>query len=234
MSINVNNNVISSTGFNSSGEILNTPLVVTDGLILWLDAGNNASYINSSNYYDCGYGCQYYSSDPGCINCNTQWKDMSGNGYDGTFYNGAVVQYDNVGGTVYFDGINDYVTVYGGVSNDTYAWTPNNTVGSTTFTMEIWIKTFDTVGRILSKPWNGGGQYNYGIYPNDWFVMDSTGTNAISFSNAITDNKWRQVVVWTNATQMGYYLDGGAYSGSQNHGLSGGVPSSGNNGLPLG
>jgi len=63
--------------FNYVGESQNTPNIVTDSLTFWLDPGNDASYRNSSNYYDCGYGCQYYASNPGCTNCNTQIKDMS-------------------------------------------------------------------------------------------------------------------------------------------------------------
>jgi hypothetical protein len=78
MPIDVNGNIISGTSFNTTGDILNEPSIVTDGLVLWLDAGNLASYLDSSDYYDCGYGCQYYASDPGCTACNTQWKDMSG------------------------------------------------------------------------------------------------------------------------------------------------------------
>lgn len=111
MSINVNGNLISNTGFTSSGEIVNYPNIVTDSLVLWFDAGNLSSYNNSSNYYDCGYGCQYYASNPGCTNCNTQIKDMSGYGNDGTLALGASVRYTNFGGGVLFDGSNDTLTV---------------------------------------------------------------------------------------------------------------------------
>lgn len=100
MAINIGGNLLSSTGFNSSSEILNTPNVVTDKLVLWYDAGNSACYNNTSSYYDCGYGCQYYASDPGCTNCNTQLKDMSGNGNDGILSGGATVAYSNIGGYV--------------------------------------------------------------------------------------------------------------------------------------
>jgi hypothetical protein len=81
MGIIIGGNTISGN-FNNLGESLNTPNISTNGLRLHLDAGNNESYINSSNYYDCGYGCQYYSSNPGCTNCSTQWKDISGYGND--------------------------------------------------------------------------------------------------------------------------------------------------------
>jgi hypothetical protein len=111
MSINVSGNTISSTGFDSSGNIVNTPSIISDSLVLWLDAGNFSSYNSSANYYDCGYGCQYYASSPGCTNCNTQIKDMSGYGNDGTLALGAAVRYTNYGGGVLFDGTNDTLTV---------------------------------------------------------------------------------------------------------------------------
>ena len=60
--------------------------IVTDGLILYLDAGDPSSY-------------------PGT---GTDWYDQSGNSNDGTLVNG--VSYDiNDGGSLVFDGINDYI-----------------------------------------------------------------------------------------------------------------------------
>jgi hypothetical protein len=95
-----------SGNFSNIGNSQNTSNVVTDGLVLWLDAGNNGSYINSANYYDCGYGCQYYSSNPGCTNCNTQWKDISGNGNDATMSSSSMINYSLYGGSMNFNGSN--------------------------------------------------------------------------------------------------------------------------------
>jgi hypothetical protein len=98
MGVIIGGNTFDGTDFNPTGETGNVINVVTRGLVLWLDAGNSNSYTNSSNYYDCGYGCQYYSSNPGCTNCNTQWRDISGYGNDwsvaGT-YNGAYFTYNS-------------------------------------------------------------------------------------------------------------------------------------------
>lgn len=105
MGIIISGNTLSGTNFSTLGDTPSTPNVVTDGLVLWLDAGNNSSYINSSNYYDCGYGCQYYSSNPGCTNCNTQWKDMSGNGNDSNMST-SMISYSNYGGSMNFNGAN--------------------------------------------------------------------------------------------------------------------------------
>jgi len=150
MGIDIGGNVFDATDFNPSGEAA-SPAVVTRGLILWLDAGNNSSYANTSNYYDCGYGCQYYSSNPGCTNCNTQIKDMSGNGYDGTLLNGAAINYDTGGGAILLDGSNDEVR------------TTLFTNARTNVTMSGWFYVnLGTIGTFLSNGDDPGG-YCIGI-----------------------------------------------------------------------
>jgi hypothetical protein len=62
--------------------------IVTDGLVLYLDAGNTASYPGSG----------------------TTWTDLSGNGNNGTLVNGVGYNSDNLGSLV-FDGVNDYVSL---------------------------------------------------------------------------------------------------------------------------
>jgi hypothetical protein len=62
------------------------PKIVTDGLVLALDAANPKSYPGSG----------------------TVWNDLSGRGNDGTLLNGVGYSSDNKGAMV-FDGINDYV-----------------------------------------------------------------------------------------------------------------------------
>ena len=65
-----------------------SPSIVTDGLVLCLDAGNPKSYPGSG----------------------TTWTDLSGNGNNGTLVNGVGYDSDN-GGSLSFDGVNDYVTL---------------------------------------------------------------------------------------------------------------------------
>jgi hypothetical protein len=60
--------------------------IVTDGLVLWLDAGNKPSYPGTGN----------------------AWTDLSGNKNNGTFSNGPTYSNANEGSIV-FDGIDDYV-----------------------------------------------------------------------------------------------------------------------------
>ncbi len=64
------------------------PRVVTDGLVLALDAGNAKSYPGSG----------------------TTWTDLSGRGNTGTLTNGPTYSSSN-GGAIVFDGTNDYVTL---------------------------------------------------------------------------------------------------------------------------
>ena len=61
------------------------PRIVTDGLVLALDAGNTKSYPGSG----------------------TTWTDLSGNGNNGTLVNGPTYS----DGSIVFDGINDYVSL---------------------------------------------------------------------------------------------------------------------------
>ena len=63
------------------------PRIVTNGLVLCLDAANPQSYPGSG----------------------TAWTDLSGNGNTGTLTNGPTFNANN-GGAIVFDGLNDYVS----------------------------------------------------------------------------------------------------------------------------
>lgn len=64
------------------------PPIVTDGLILNLDAANTLSYVSGS----------------------TTWRDLSGRGNNGTLINGPTFNSAN-GGSIVFDGVNDLVNI---------------------------------------------------------------------------------------------------------------------------
>lgn len=67
--------------------------IVTDNLVLWIDAANRSSYSGSA----------------------TTWRDMSGNNYTGSLINGPTFSPANQGSVV-FDGTNDYTT-FGNILN---------------------------------------------------------------------------------------------------------------------
>jgi hypothetical protein len=66
--------------------LTHSPKLVTDGLVLCLDAANPKSYPGSG----------------------TTWTDLSGNGNNGTLVNGVGYNSSN-GGSLSFDGVDDYV-----------------------------------------------------------------------------------------------------------------------------
>jgi hypothetical protein len=64
------------------------PSIITNGLLVHLDAGDPQSYTGSG----------------------TTWTDLSGNGWNGTLTNGPTYSSAN-NGTIVLDGVNDYVTL---------------------------------------------------------------------------------------------------------------------------
>lgn len=68
--------------------------IVTDNLVLWLDAANRSSYPGSG----------------------TTWRDMSGNNNNGTLTNGPTFSSAN-NGSVVFDGVDDFVSISSGASS---------------------------------------------------------------------------------------------------------------------
>ena len=72
------------------------PHIITDGLVLALDAGNTKSY-------------------PGT---GTAWNDKSGFGNNATLVNGPTFNSAN-GGSIVFDGVDDFVDVNNSISNPT-------------------------------------------------------------------------------------------------------------------
>ena len=75
---------ITSTYFSST-----TEPIVTDGLVLRLDAGNRNSYPGSG----------------------TTWTDLSGNGNNGTLSATSIGYNSANGGSLVFDGTDDYVNL---------------------------------------------------------------------------------------------------------------------------
>ena len=105
------------------------PRTITDGLVLCLDAANTKSYPGSG----------------------TTWTDLSGRGNTGTLVNGVGYSASN-GGSLIFDGSDDYVTL----SSSQLA------PGTGAFTWNFWIKLNDISN--LSIIFSGtGSNSNYGV-----------------------------------------------------------------------
>jgi hypothetical protein len=92
------------------------PKVVSNGLVLYLDAANNKSYPGTS----------------------TTWTDLSGNGYNGTLTNGPTFSSAN-GGSIVFDGVDDYISI---VSNANLTFgTGNFSIGFWIYRASSWSTT---------------------------------------------------------------------------------------------
>jgi hypothetical protein len=91
------------------------PNIVTSGLVLELDAANVKSYPGSG----------------------TVWNDLSGNNYSGSLVGSPTFNSAN-GGSIVFDGTDDYVSTP--TTGSVYSF-PN-----TTFTVSTWVKTTSTPG----------------------------------------------------------------------------------------
>lgn len=120
------------------------PNIITNGLVLCLDAANRLSYPGSG----------------------TTWSDLSGFGNTGTLTNGPTFNSGN-GGSIVFDGSNDYVTIPNGYTN---IMKNNNN-----WTVSFWFKASNLANSpVLLGP--EVGQLSY------FDLILEVGSNAIYFS----------------------------------------------------
>lgn len=169
--------------------------IVQDGLVLHLDAGVKESYSGG-----------------------TVWRDLSGNEYNGSIYNGAN-QTKVRGGSFSFDGVNDYIHIPS--PSDRFAWTPSGN-GLNTMSIELWVKSGDTGGHFLSKAWNGMGYYNIRI-SHSYFRLLATQSSEVMFSSIATNN-WENIVCIATPTQVAVYKHGSVAVNFTNHNITGNTP----------
>lgn len=126
------------------------PGIVTDGLIMHLDAGNSSSYPGSG----------------------TTWSDLSGNSNDGTLTNGPA--FDSAdGGSIVFDGANDYADVSGSttVSAATFlAWMRLDDLSQTSYTGIVFSRSSTAVSgmNFYSSTENIGYHWNDASNTYSW------------------------------------------------------------------
>jgi hypothetical protein len=171
-----------------------SPRIVTNGLVLCLDAANPKSYGGSG----------------------TVWKDLSGNGNNGTLTNGPTFDSGN-GGNIVFDGTDDFST------------TPDNpslNFGSGAFTLECFFRPKSTqsggnfpailnksTGDFTDSPLLGAIGWiiywdtNANLYR--FRLRDGTSSNNINFPDTINNNNtWRCLSVsipTIGSSIVGYY-----------------------------
>ncbi len=157
------------------------------------------------------------------------WADLTTNTYHGVLVNGT--REDTAGrGSLLFDGVDDYIAIES--PSNRWDWTPSST-GLNTMTIDFWIKTSDSSGYAVSKPWNGNGEYNYtiasGIY---WSHSIGNQSNSLQFTSYATGN-WENVTCIVTPTQKAVYRNGILDAGFTNHGITNNIPTYANASLPL-
>lgn len=157
--------------------------IITDGLILELDASNIKSYVSGS----------------------TTWNDLSKNGNAGTLTNGPTYT-SSFGGSIVFDGVDDVVngTIQGSVFTGNFtqcAWiykTTANTIWQGVFTNSspqtnnTYLMTFGNGS--VAAPYNSVGVNQVGITENGIFLDVGTHTN-----------RWLYIVITKSGTTLTIY-----------------------------
>jgi prepilin-type N-terminal cleavage/methylation domain-containing protein len=178
----INNKVAVLAGKGENGKVIGVnhlkENIVTNGLVLNLDAGNPASYPGTGN----------------------TWFDLSGNNNNGTLVNG--VGYDSFnGGSLSFDGVNDKVSfpnntisTIAGMTVEVWFKTSSGTKYQDIFdlndTFGVWIVTnYAPAGTgKINTSFNTTSGYmsaNYSI--NSWYqvVLSGSGTSNFMFLNGV-------------------------------------------------
>lgn len=177
-------------GTNGRGSIMglaHSPRIVTDGLVLCLDAASKRSY-------------------PGT---GTVWTDLVG-ANNGTLTNGPTFDADN-GGSIVFDGSNDYV-----VTNDSDLLSFTNAKFSLEVYFKYVNKT-NQYNTLVGKRDYGATQREYQFFvdeaastPTVQLIISSNLTNNWTYviTPAIQKNRWYHAVATSNAGVGRIYLDG--------------------------
>jgi hypothetical protein len=154
----------------------NSPPIVTDGLVLYLDAANTKSYPTTG----------------------TTWNDLVGLN-NGTLTNGPTFSSDN-GGSIVFDGVDDYVN-YGNILNfertDNFSfsiWVRANTL--TTFSTLIAKMDSSALGYYFAIETNGALVFilRNTVSTNNLFVRTP--------QSQVEVNRWYNLTVTYNGTSL--------------------------------
>lgn len=172
------------------------PGIVTSGMVLNLDAGYVSSYPTQG----------------------VSWRDLSINGYNGTLTNGPTFSSAD-GGSVVFDGSNDYVNCGN---------TPLTDFGTNNFTLSCWIfipsdviENTNYFKGLIVKKGAGAANEGFGLYYNTGFQKFLWSTaNGSTPSEIFSTNTWGSLKnTWSNivmvrengVTNNGFFYINGNY-----------------------
>ena len=166
-----------------------SPKIVTDGLVLYLDAANTKSYVSGS----------------------TIWNDLSRSGNNGTLTNGPTFNSAN-GGSIVFDGSNDYVKP-----------PSSSTLQLTNFTLSSWVRiNVQNIQQFIvdtSTSVSNGSGYSYRINSDNkirFWAYDAN--NNLNSNTIISPNIWYNILVtYNNTTKLQSIYINGVFDISNTH-----------------
>jgi hypothetical protein len=177
--------------FNAYKSRYGIPDIVTDGLVLNLDAGNPYSYLSGSS--------------------GTTWSNTVAvsSSISGSLQNGAV--YSN--GAITFDGSNDYVFISSSIP-------AGLRIGEGDFTIDFWIYTLGTGAYSVCGNLNDAeGDGSYWVLVNSTYTglqtiqFGSKGNSEYKFgTTALTPNVWTNVTLSRIGTTMTAYINANTYA----------------------
>jgi hypothetical protein len=173
-------------GWKSSGGGVITPSIITNGLILNLDASNSASY-------------------PGT---GTTWTDLSPNGNNGTLTNGVGYTSAN-GGALTFDGVNDYINMGNNTAYNLTNISVSTWVRLTTGTPDYSpiISRYSSIGGTNFQGW-----FIYYDKPSSKFYVDGRESSlsylSLGSNNTYSLNNWYNVMWTKSGSSWSLYING--------------------------
>lgn len=155
------------------------------------------------------------------LNGNT--NDISGNNWNGTLKGSPTYVNGKIGQAISLNGSTQYVDI---PTREYLKWRGQE------FSVFLWVNlsSDDSDGSIISKPWNGGGQYNYRIYNGTnnvgVYLLGTQGYSLATPSGSIIKDVWNHIGFTVNSTTLKIYINGVKVS-EANHGITAWVPSAG-------
>jgi len=165
------------------------PGIVTNGLVLYLDAANPSSYVSGS----------------------TAWNDLTRNGNNGTLTNGPTFSSAN-GGSIVFDGVDDFVGVTNPINLQMQNFTLSMWVYPTTATFAIAdLIDYDHAstpfhGWVLQSEDATTNRYYYLAYYDGSTFQPTTGIGA-GKGIQLTNSVWQNITYVKNGTSILGYLN---------------------------
>ena len=157
--------------------------IITDGLILCLDAANSKSYPGSG----------------------TTWTDLSGNGNTGTLVNGVGYSASN-GGALSFDGSNDYVDC----GDREIFKIPSQLTLEAFFNISTYVNWSGIIGK--SNSGKGVYMMHLSASaPRIRFSYNSVSpwtVNIVDGNYALTTNQWLHSVIVYDGSNVNFYING--------------------------